>query len=55
MDDLNDIVLEATLTKAKNKEGKPYVYLSIMITPNIEKKVFLEASELELLRLTYGE
>lgn len=33
------------------KSGNTYYYLSIMITPNIEKKVFLEEAELELLKI----
>lgn len=50
-----DIVLDATLTKAKNKEGKEYTYVSVMLTSNLEKKIFLEPAELELLRITYGD
>lgn len=34
-----------------SKSGKTYFYLSIQITPTIEKKVFLEEAELELLKI----
>ena len=33
------------------KTGKEYYYLSIMITPTYEKKVFLDNAEIELIRL----
>lgn len=33
------------------KTGKEYYYLSIMITPTYEKKVFLDSAEIELIRL----
>lgn len=33
------------------KSGKTYVYVSIMLTPTYEKRVFLENAELELLKV----
>lgn len=33
------------------KTGKEYYYLSVMITPTYEKKVFLDSAEIELIRL----
>lgn len=33
------------------KSGKTYVYVSIMLTPTYEKKVFLDNAELELIRV----
>ena len=33
------------------KTGKEYYYLSIMITPTYEKKVFLDNAEVELIKL----
>ena len=33
------------------KSGKTYVYVSIMLTPTYEKRVFLDNAELELLKL----
>lgn len=33
------------------KSGKTYVYVSIMLTPTYEKRVFLESAELELLKI----
>ena len=47
--------LECSLKDAiSEKSGKPYVYVSIMLTPNLEKKVFLDSAEVELLKLYYG-
>ena len=37
------------------KSGKPYTFLSIMLTPSLEKKVFLETSEIECLKLSYSK
>ena len=44
--------LKATLKEATSKSGKPYTYLSIQITDTIEKKVFLDPAEIELINLT---
>lgn len=33
------------------KSGKSYVYVSIMLTPTYEKRVFLDSAELELLKV----
>ena len=33
------------------KTGEEYYYLSIMITPTYEKKVFLDSAEIELIRI----
>lgn len=33
------------------KSGKTYYYVSIMLTPSLEKKVFLDQAELECLKL----
>lgn len=44
--------LECTLKEGiSEKSGKSYVYVSIMLTPTYEKRVFLESAELELLKL----
>ena len=42
---------KATLKEATSKSGNVYKYLSIMLTDTLEKKVFLEQAELELLEL----
>lgn len=48
--------LDCSLKEAiSEKSGKPYVYVSIQLTPNIEKKVFLQQAELELIHLVYGQ
>lgn len=44
--------LKATLKEEiSNKSGKPYVFVSIMLTPTYEKRVFLDTAELELLKV----
>lgn len=46
--------LKCTLKEEiSQKSGKPYTFLSIMLTPSLEKKVFLEPSEIEVLKLSY--
>lgn len=44
----------ATLETRISKKGKPYVCLVIKLTDTIEKLVFLDNTEMELLRLTYA-
>lgn len=43
--------LKATLVKRTSKKGNDYECIIIQLTPTYEKPVFLEASELELLKL----
>lgn len=38
-----------------SKNGKKYVYIEIILTPNYTKKVFLDSAELELLKLTLNK
>lgn len=52
---MEDIVFEATLKKAKSKKNEDYYYVSLMLTENLEKKIFLDQAELELLKITYGD
>ena len=47
--------VKATLKEATSKKGTPYKYISIMLTDTLEKKVFLEQAELELLSLKEKE
>lgn len=48
--------LKCTLKEEiSQKSGKPYTFLSIMLTPSLEKKVFLEPSEIECLKLSYSQ
>lgn len=39
--------------RISNKTGKPYYVLVIKITENYEKLVFLDKSEVELIKLSY--
>lgn len=43
--------VKATLKEATSKKGTTYKYISVMLTNTLEKKVFLEPAELELLSL----
>ena len=47
--------VKATLKEATSKKGTHYKYISIMLTDTLEKKVFLEQAELELLNLKEKE
>lgn len=47
--------LKATLKEAVSQKGNKYYYVSLMLTPNCEKKVFLDPSELELIKLAYSQ
>lgn len=48
--------IDCTLKEAvSEKSGKPYTYLSIMLTPSLEKKVFLEPSEIECIKLSQAK
>ena len=43
--------LSCSLKEGISKSNKKYYYLSIFLTPTLEKKVFLEDAELELLKM----
>lgn len=48
------IPINAALKEAiSSKSGKSYLYVEVQLTPNCPKKVFLEPSELELIKLAY--
>lgn len=51
---MDEVVLDATLKKDTSKKGNVYYYIEIKITNNVSKRFFLEPSDLELIRLTYG-
>lgn len=40
--------------RVSEKTGNPYVVVVIQLTPTYEKKVFLDAAEIELAVMTYG-
>ena len=45
--------IKATLKEAvSEKSGKTYQYVSLMLTDTLEKKVFLEQSEIECIKLS---
>lgn len=47
--------LKATLKEAiSEKSGKPYLYVSLMLTPTFEMKVFLKSAEVELVKYAYN-
>lgn len=46
--------LNAKLEERTSKDGKPYFCIVIKITDNVEKIVFLDKAEIELIRLTYS-
>lgn len=41
-------------TRVSEKTGNEYVVVVIQLTPTYEKKVFLDAAEIELAVMTYG-
>ena len=43
--------LDATLTEKTSSKGNKYVFIVIKLTPTLEKVVFLEKAEEELLRV----
>lgn len=47
--------VKATLKDGVSKNGNAYKYLSIMLTETLEKKVFLDQAEIQLLELKQKE
>lgn len=43
--------MSCSLKEGISKSGKKYYYLSVLLTPTLEKKIFLEDAELELLKM----
>lgn len=53
---MNDnIILPATLESRTSKEGNPYICISVKITDTYEKVVFLDRSEIELIKMVYSK
>ncbi len=46
--------INAKLEERTSKDGKPYFCIVVKITDNVEKIVFLDKAEIELIRLTYS-
>ena len=52
---MEEIFLNATLKeKTSQKTGNTYVVVEVELTPNCKKDVFLEPSEVELIRLFHA-
>lgn len=47
--------VKAVVVEKTSKEGKSYIAIEVYITDNIKKLVFLNPTELELLKLNYGK
>lgn len=46
--------IPAKLEERVSKNGNPYFCIVIKTTDEVEKLVFLDKAEIELIRLTYG-
>ncbi len=46
--------IPAKLEERVSKNGNPYFCIVVKITDEVEKLVFLDKAEIELIRLTYG-
>lgn len=46
--------IPAKLEERVSKNGNPYFCIVVKITEEVEKLVFLDKAEIELIRLTYG-
>ncbi len=53
---VQEMVIKATLEERKSKKsGEPYLCVVLKLTDTLEKVVFLEPAETELLKLTYSQ
>ncbi len=52
---MENIILPASLESKTSKEGNPYMCISIKITDTYEKIVFLDRSEIELIKMVYSK
>ena len=46
--------LKATLEERESKKGSKYVCIVVKLTDKLEKVVFLDPAEVEVLKLKYG-
>ena len=51
---MEPIVVDAVLEEKLSKKNKPYYCITISLTDNCVKQVFLEPAEVELIKLVYG-
>ena len=49
-----NILLNATLTEKESKKGTKYIVIEVELTPTCKKQVFLEPSEVELIKLYHS-
>lgn len=49
-----EIELNCTLKEKLSKKGSNYYVMEVELTPNCIKQVFLEPSEIELVKLYFG-
>lgn len=52
---MDDIILDCELQKRESKKGNEYYCVVIHLTSELEKVVFLEKAEAELIKLTYDK
>ncbi len=52
---MDDIILDCVLEKRESKKGNEYYCVVINLTDNVQKVVFLEKAEAELIKLTYDK
>lgn len=52
---MSAITLPAVLESRTSQTGNPYICISVKITEDYEKTVFLEKAELALIKRVYGE
>lgn len=52
---MNEILLNASLKEKLSKKGTTYTVVEVELTPNLQKSIFLEPAELEVLRLFYAK
>ncbi len=50
---MDDIILDCVLQEKESKKGNTYYQIVINLTDNVQKIVFLEKAEAELIKLTY--
>lgn len=50
----NSLPLKAELVQRESKNGNLYTCIEVKLTNNYVKRVFVESSEIELIKLYYG-
>lgn len=52
---MDEIILDCVLQEKESKKGNKYYAIVINLTDNVQKVVFLEKAEAELIKLTYDK